>query len=117
MSSGSLGPFKDSKKTDNYRNDKGSDKDKVRAHVIVTGKVQGVYFRQNTKTVACENNVRGWVQNLSNGSVEAILEGDAADVKEVINWCHSGPPKAVVDDVTIKYEKYRGEFEDFEINY
>ena len=90
---------------------------KTRAHVFVSGKVQGVYFRQNTKEVAARHNVAGWVRNLPDGSVEAIFEGEAVDVNKVIEWCHVGPPKADVKGVDVKFEKYTGEFADFGINY
>jgi acylphosphatase len=90
---------------------------KTRAHVFVSGRVQGVYFRQNTKQVANRHKVTGWVRNLPDGRVEAIFEGDEMDVNEVIEWCHVGPPKASVQDVSVKFEKYAGEFADFDVNY
>ena len=90
---------------------------KTRAHVFVSGTVQGVYFRQNTKDVATRHNVTGWVRNLQDGRVEAVFEGGEMDVNEVIEWCHVGPPKAKVDDVNVKFEKYTGEFADFAVNY
>ncbi len=90
---------------------------KTRAHIFVTGKVQGVYFRQNTKQVATRHNVTGWVRNLPDGRVEAVLEGDQMAVNEVIEWCHVGPPKASVQDVNVKFEKYTGEFVDFSVSY
>ena len=90
---------------------------KTRAHVFVTGKVQGVYFRQNTKQVADRHGVSGWVRNLTDGRVEAVFEGDEMNVNEVIEWCHVGPPKAKVDDVSVKFEKHTGEFADFTVNY
>ncbi len=89
--------------------------DKVRAHVFVRGKVQGVYFRQNTQTVAKQHGVFGWVRNLDDGRVEAILEGGADKVSKVAEWCQKGPPAARVDDLQVSYEKYTGEFSDFEI--
>lgn len=94
-----------------------SDSRKTRAHVFVSGGVQGVYFRQNTKQVATRHKVTGWVRNLSDGRVEAIFEGDEMDVNEVIEWCHVGPPKARVQDVNVKFQKYIGEFADFSVNY
>lgn len=94
-----------------------SDSKKTRAHVFVSGTVQGVYFRQNTKDVATRHNVTGWVRNLQDGRVEAVLEGNEVDVNEVIEWCHVGPQKAKVDDVNVKLEKYTGEFADFSVNY
>jgi acylphosphatase len=88
---------------------------KSRAHILVSGKVQGVYFRQNTLIVATEHGVMGWVRNLPDGRVEAILEGEQENVSKVIKWCHRGPPEARVDDLNVKYEKYIGEFRDFTI--
>jgi acylphosphatase len=90
---------------------------KVRAHLLINGKVQGVYFRQNTGIVAARNNVKGWVSNLEDGRVEVLLEGYESDVRRVIEWCHTGPTNAKVIDVETKYERYIGEFEEFKINY
>ena len=88
---------------------------KTRAHVFIRGKVQGVYFRQNTKQVATKHKVNGWVRNLSDGRVEAIFEGDNIDVNKVIEWCHVGPPNSIVDDVEVRLEKYNDEFASFTI--
>jgi acylphosphatase len=90
---------------------------KIRAHVFIRGKVQGVYFRQNTRIVATRYGVMGWVRNLKDGRVEAVLEGDEMDINRVIEWCYAGPPKAAVDDVDVKYEKYTGEFREFKVSY
>ncbi|MEM0495578.1 MAG: acylphosphatase [Candidatus Nitrosocaldus sp.] len=90
---------------------------KIRAHVYVKGKVQGVYFRQNMRNIARKYNVHGWVRNLKDGRVEAVLEGDEDAVHQVIEWCHIGPSGARVDDVDVVYEEYRGEFNSFEILY
>lgn len=99
-------------KGSNNKNDK-----KVRAHVFIRGRVQGVYFRQNTRIVAMRHGVMGWVRNLKDGRVEAVLEGNEFDVNGVIEWCHAGPPNATVDDVDINYEKYTGEFREFKVDY
>ena len=97
---------------------KGSENNKkITAHVFIVGKVQGVYFRQNTRIVANRHKVTGWVQNLRDGRVEAVLEGNEMDVSELIEWFYAGPPKAKVDDVQIKYESYIGEFQGFKVNY
>lgn len=97
---------------------KGSENNKkIRAHVFIVGKVQGVYFRQNTRIVANRHKVTGWVRNLRDGRVEAVLEGNEMDVSELIEWFYAGPPKAKVDDVQIKYESYIGEFQGFKVNY
>lgn len=90
---------------------------KTRAHVFISGRVQGVYFRQNTKQVAKRHKITGWVCNLPDGRVEAIFEGEEMDVNEVIEWCYVGPPKAKVEDVNVKFQKHTGEFADFNVNY
>ena len=90
---------------------------KIRARVVVSGLVQGVYFRQNTKDIASEHFVRGWVRNLRDGRVEALLEGDETSVRRVIEWCHKGPPKGRVESVDAEYQTYSGEFKDFTISY
>jgi len=91
-------------------------KKKTRAHVFIRGKVQGVYFRQNTKQIATKHRVNGRVRNLTDGRVEAILEGDNIDVNKVIEWCHVGPPNSIVEDVDIRFEEYTGEFASFTID-
>lgn len=92
--------------------------DMVRAHVIVKGLVQGVFFRANMKRVADSNNVRGWVRNLPDGeSVEAVLEGERSSVERVICWCLRGPPLAEVREVHVRFEEYKGEFTSFTIRY
>ena len=101
-----------------YKNRINDDHDKkIRAHLFISGKVQGVYFRQNTRIVSSRHGVTGCVRNLKDGRVEVILEGNETDVGEVIEWCQVGPAKATVDDVDIKYEKYTGEFQEFKVNY
>ncbi len=91
---------------------------KIRAHIIVKGLVQGVFFRANMKRVAEENNVKGWVRNLPDGeSVEAVLEGNREAVEKVICWSLRGPPLAEVKEVHIEFEEYKGEFKEFRIRY
>lgn len=90
---------------------------KVRAHVIISGKVQGVYFRAETREQALSLGVAGWVRNRPDGNVEGIFEGDRDLVEKLIDWCRQGPPKAVVVDVNIDWEDYRGDLGRFEINY
>ena len=90
---------------------------KVRAHLYIEGLVQGVFFRRYTKEVAKKYNVKGWVKNLPDGRVEALLEGDKDNVDKVIEFCKKGPPGAIVDNVEIIWEEYKGEFEDFKIIY
>ena len=87
----------------------------IRVHLIISGKVQGVYFRKHTQDTSRENNVYGWVKNLLNGDVECVLEGLKSNVDQVMMWCHQGPPGSHVDNVKIKYEEYIGNFDDFKI--
>ncbi len=90
---------------------------KKRVHVIVKGKVQGVFFRYNTMKVAQSLGIKGWVRNLRDGSVEIVCEGEDKDIDELIKWCWRGPPGAFVEKVDIKEEEYVGEFSNFEIRY
>ena len=90
---------------------------KIRAHIIVKGKVQGVYFRQNAQRVCNEFGVTGWVLNVGDGSVEAILEGDKNSVENAIGWFKVGPPNANVEKIELSYDRYSGEFKDFKISY
>lgn len=90
---------------------------KVRAHVYVGGIVQGVFFRSNTKRMADKLGVKGWVKNLPDGRVEAVFEGEKEAVDSMIEWCHRGPPDAVVKCVDVIWEEYKGEFKDFRIIY
>ena len=86
-----------------------------RVHLYVSGKVQGVYFRQGMKETAEKNNVKGWVRNLPDKSVEAILEGEESSVNAVIDWSNFGPPGAMVDELKVETEDNVEEFTDFEI--
>ncbi|MCX8176451.1 MAG: acylphosphatase [Candidatus Bathyarchaeota archaeon] len=88
---------------------------KVRAHVVISGRVQGVFFRYETKREALKRGVKGWVRNLPNGEVEAVFEGEKEDVEEMIKFCRKGPPLAKVKDVKVSWEEYKGEFKDFEV--
>jgi len=85
----------------------------VRAHLLITGRVQGVYFRASTVEVSTEEGITGWVRNRTSGDVEAVLEGEKSAVERVIKWCRSGPPMASVSDVIVTWEDYKGEFNDF----
>ena len=90
---------------------------KVRAHVYVSGLVQGVFFRYETMRNARRRNVTGWVRNLPDGRVEAVFEGEKSDVEAMISFCRRGPPGAMVRDVKVTWEKPTGEFKDFRIIY
>ena len=88
-----------------------------RVHLLVTGKVQGVFFRQALKVVAKKNNVLGWVRNLKDGRVEAILEGDNKSINSVIEWTHIGPANSRVDDIEVNNEEFKNEFSTFDVLY
>jgi acylphosphatase len=88
---------------------------RVRAHVWISGRVQGVFFRAHTKEVAEKLGLTGWVRNLPDGRVEAVFEGEEEAVKEAIEWCKRGPPLAKVERVEVRYEEPTGEFKDFRI--
>ncbi|MEM3538360.1 MAG: acylphosphatase [Nitrososphaerales archaeon] len=91
--------------------------DKVRIHVYISGFVQGVFFRSNTRKIALKLGLKGWVRNLEDGRVEAIFEGDRDKVLKMLEWCKVGPPRAQVINVDVKWEKYEGNFTNFEIIY
>ena len=88
-----------------------------RVHLLVSGKVQGVFFRQALKVVAKKNNVMGWVRNLTDKRVEATLEGDIRSVNLVIEWARIGPANSHVDDIKISDEEFKNEFSTFEVLY
>ncbi len=90
---------------------------KIRAHVIITGRVQGVFFRMETKYAAEGFGVVGWVRNMMDGSVEAVFEGEEPHVKATITWCQTGPPRARVSNVDITWQDYTGKFERFDVTY
>jgi acylphosphatase len=90
---------------------------KVRAHVYISGRVQGVFFRSETKDEAIVLDVKGWVRNLPDGRVEAVFEGEEKSVKELVEFCKRGPSGAKVTNVDVMWESYSGEFRDFEIRY
>lgn len=88
---------------------------KVRAHVLFYGRVQGVFFRANCQRKAVELGVAGWVRNLPDGSVEAVMEGEEGRVKELIQWCRHNQPYARVTDVRVEWEQPRGESGPFRV--
>ena len=88
-----------------------------RIHIFVTGRVQGVFFRQSTKVMAIKNNVKGWVRNLDDGRVEIIGEGEIQDIENLIQWCKTGPANSRVDEFELSEENVTDEFENFEVRY
>ena len=86
---------------------------KVRAHLLVSGRVQGVYFRESTRLEAQSLGVYGWVRNLIDGRVEAVFEGEEHAVKTLVNYCRNGPPAARVNNLEVIYGPFKGEFSNF----
>jgi acylphosphatase len=86
-----------------------------RVHIFISGKVQGVYYRQNTAQKAQELGIRGWVRNLSDGRVESVMEGDQVNIDKILDWCKQGPADANVSGVQVVNEEYKDEFITFDI--
>jgi len=89
----------------------------VRAHVYVSGRVQGVFFRDHTRRWADSLGVKGWVRNLPDGRVEAVLEGPKNEVEALLQRMEEGPPYAKVTKMDVDWEEYQGEFADFRIRW
>ena len=88
-----------------------------RIHVFITGKAQGVLFRAHMQQTARSLGFTGWVRNLPDGRVEALLEGEEKNLPALRDWVGQGPPRAVVQDVAWTEEPYRGEYTDFTVRY
>jgi len=88
-----------------------------RVHLFISGRVQGVGFRAFTRYAALELKVTGWVKNLPDKRVEAVIEGPADKVAALIETVRKGPPRANVTDVQVIEEKHQGEFETFEVRF
>jgi len=91
--------------------------EKARAHIFVSGKVQGVWYRESTKKNAEKVGIFGWVKNLSDGRVEAVFEGEREAVEKLVSWAKKGPFWAKVRDFEVFWEDYKGEFGSFDIAY
>ncbi len=89
----------------------------VRAHAIISGRVQGVFFRVETQRAAERFGVAGWVRNRPDGTVEAVFEGRQQDVDAALDWCRQGPRMSHVDKVDVNWQAYTGEFKSFEITF
>ena len=85
-----------------------------RVHVLISGRVQGVSFRDATRRQADQRGLSGWVRNTQDGHVEAVFEGDADTVRQMVDWCESGPSSADVEDVSVENEQPEG-FSGFEV--
>ena len=88
---------------------------KVRVHLLISGRVQGVSFRYYAQDIAQSLGVKGWIRNCWDGKVEIVVEGEEEKVKKLISWCYEGPGSAIVEKVDIEWEKYIGEFNSFAI--
>ena len=88
----------------------------TRAHVFVSGKVQGVFYRATTSERASEVGVDGWVKNLDDGRVEAVFEGPEEAVEEMVEWCHEGSSQARVEAVEVEWQEPE-HLASFEIRY
>jgi len=90
----------------------------IRAHVVIEGRVQGVFFRMETRDAARRiGEVQGWVRNRRDGTVEAVLEGPRDRVERLLAWCRKGPPMAEVSRLKVDWQPYRGQFDGFEITH
>jgi acylphosphatase len=89
--------------------------DKERLHVLIEGRVQGVFFRASTRDEARARGLAGWVRNLPDGRVEALFEGDRRIVENLLAWCRKGPPYAYVARVEVEWQAYVGDLTDFRV--
>ena len=105
----------ESSQEQDYNGNPGQKKDKVRAQVRLSGRVQGVAFRYYAVRMAHQLGVKGWVRNLYNSDVEAVIEGHQSAVQQMIDWCRKGPSMAVVEDIKIDWQPYTGKYHQFYI--
>ena len=87
---------------------------KIALHAVVSGKVQGVWYRQSTVEQAASLGVHGWVRNLPDGRVDAWLEGEEEAVRDVARWLERGPPRAEVSGVQVQEHSPQG-YAEFEV--
>ncbi len=90
---------------------------KIRAHIIVSGKVQGVFYRAETASKAKRLNITGWIRNLPDGRVEAVFEGESTEVEKMLAFCRRGPPNAYVVSLDVRRQEWKGEFDNFTVQY
>lgn len=87
----------------------------TRVHLFISGTVQGVFFRDSAKQVAQSLGITGYVRNLQDGRVELVAEGEKDSINTLVQWCHKGPPSAIVVSVDIENEHYKDEFDLFDV--
>jgi len=95
--------------------EKHHNRNSARAHVWISGLVQGVFFRDATRRKAEDLRITGWVRNAPDGRVEAIFEGDKDALEKIIEWARQGPDSARVENVEVKWEEYKDEFDAFTV--
>ncbi len=92
--------------------------EKNRVHVVISGRVQGVFFRMETKDAAQDiGGLTGWVRNKRNGTVEAVFEGEADRIDKILKWCEKGSRMSKVTNVSVDREEYSGDYLDFRVTY
>lgn len=89
----------------------------TRARILVSGRVQGVFYRDNTQRWASSKGLTGWVRNLPDGRVEALVEGDKESIQTLIGQMREGPPMARIENIEVGWEEFKGEFPDFRITW
>ena len=89
----------------------------ARLHIVIEGRVQGVFFRSSTRNESCKLGLTGWVKNCPDGRVEAVFEGDIDNIYQIVEWCKKGPPGAFVENVETVWEQANGEYDSFSIKY
>ncbi len=89
----------------------------ARMHLVITGRVQGVWYRGSAQSEAQGLGLSGWVRNRADGDVEVVAEGPRAALEALVEWCRNGPPMAHVEDVQVRWEEPLQETQDFHIRY
>lgn len=90
---------------------------KTRAHLVIKGIVQGVFYRSSAQETALNLGLKGWVRNLPDGNVEAVFEGPSENVRKAVDWCRQGPPGASVSEIDEQWSDCTGEFKGFDVKY
>ncbi len=91
--------------------------DNIHAHIIISGRVQGVCFRVETQRAALSHGVNGWVKNRHDGTVEAVFEGTREQVAAMVKWCWEGSRGARVRNVAVVEKDHTGAFRDFKVTF
>ena len=88
-----------------------------RVHLVISGRVQGVFYRATTQESGHRLGLRGWVRNMPNGDVEVVAEGERDKLEALIEDCRQGPPFARVENIEIEWSEPTGEFKDFRVRH